>query len=671
MAQYDIHINSAPVAVAVNAAPIAISVGAAQGPMTVINAGTVNSVSVTTANGVSASVANSTTTPTLTFTLGAITPASVAAVGTVTGSNLSGDNSGDNAPNSLYSGLASTKADASALSALVPKTTTVNGQALSGNISLTASDVGASASGHGHAFNAISGTLTSAQIPTTLSGDRTFTDSVKLAGPVLLADGPDDSGDFQDYGSFTSGVDGLVIETPAYALTLDSAGIVESLVPLHAPEFKVGSGYHRIYQDGNDNVRFENNGFDTKGMSLDSDGSLFIDAGVFATDVYATSAEFAGQVTTGQVTTNSLQVGGEFGMSATIDGSGCAIVDISGAIQLSGNTGGITAQSIDLGTPLAVADGGTGGYDTATLGAFRTAMGLDNLLAEKAKSSEIFDFTRTTAPAGATGEAGVWTWSIPTGAKMMKIHTIGAGAGGGSGRVDVAGTPRTGGGGGGPGGTTIIDVPVGSLTTLDITVGAGGAGGASQTASVGNGVAGSAGGLTRVLSGGIRLCATGSSNFGAGGVGGSAIGGGGASSYCMWSSSGGTGTNTTGLEGGTTSGFPVSTGGSGGGGIAANNVFGIGFRGSINTVFGANNFASSQTTQGGNGTQNPIINPDAIFGYSGGGGGAGSSIGPAGAGANGTGYGAGGGGGGAALSGFSSGAGGAGADGFVRIIVTY
>lgn len=57
--------------------------------------GTVTSVSVTTANGVSGVVADPTTTPAITLTLGAITPASVAAVGTVTGSNLSGTNTGD------------------------------------------------------------------------------------------------------------------------------------------------------------------------------------------------------------------------------------------------------------------------------------------------------------------------------------------------------------------------------------------------------------------------------------------------------------------------------------------------------------------------------------------------------------------------------------------------
>lgn len=59
------------------------------------NAGTVTTVSVTTANGVSGTVANATTTPAISLSLGAITPSSVAAVGTVTGSNLSGTNTGN------------------------------------------------------------------------------------------------------------------------------------------------------------------------------------------------------------------------------------------------------------------------------------------------------------------------------------------------------------------------------------------------------------------------------------------------------------------------------------------------------------------------------------------------------------------------------------------------
>ena len=60
------------------------------------NAGTVTTASVTTANGVSGTVANPTTTPAITIVLGAITPTSVAASGTVTGSNLTGSSTGTN-----------------------------------------------------------------------------------------------------------------------------------------------------------------------------------------------------------------------------------------------------------------------------------------------------------------------------------------------------------------------------------------------------------------------------------------------------------------------------------------------------------------------------------------------------------------------------------------------
>ena len=69
--------------------------------------GTVTNTSIVNANGVSGTVATSTTTPAITLSLGAITPISVAATGTVAGSNLSGINTGDNAVNSLYSGLVS------------------------------------------------------------------------------------------------------------------------------------------------------------------------------------------------------------------------------------------------------------------------------------------------------------------------------------------------------------------------------------------------------------------------------------------------------------------------------------------------------------------------------------------------------------------------------------
>jgi hypothetical protein len=60
------------------------------------NAGTVTTTSVVTANGVSGTVANPTSTPAITIVLGDIVPTSVAASGTVTGSNLTGSSTGTN-----------------------------------------------------------------------------------------------------------------------------------------------------------------------------------------------------------------------------------------------------------------------------------------------------------------------------------------------------------------------------------------------------------------------------------------------------------------------------------------------------------------------------------------------------------------------------------------------
>lgn len=77
--------------------------------------GTVTSVSVTTANGVSGSVATPTTTPAISLTLGDIAPSSVAASGTVTGSNLSGTNTGDQTSVSGNAGTATTLATARAI----------------------------------------------------------------------------------------------------------------------------------------------------------------------------------------------------------------------------------------------------------------------------------------------------------------------------------------------------------------------------------------------------------------------------------------------------------------------------------------------------------------------------------------------------------------------------
>lgn len=62
---------------------------------TLAGGGSVSNVSVVTANGVSGTVATSTTTPAITLSLGAITPTTIVASGAISGSNLSGTNTGD------------------------------------------------------------------------------------------------------------------------------------------------------------------------------------------------------------------------------------------------------------------------------------------------------------------------------------------------------------------------------------------------------------------------------------------------------------------------------------------------------------------------------------------------------------------------------------------------
>jgi len=71
--------------------------GAGSSPswQTVAGGGSVSFVSLNTSNGVTGSVLNPSTTPAISIGLGNITPTSVAATGTVTGSNLSGTNTGD------------------------------------------------------------------------------------------------------------------------------------------------------------------------------------------------------------------------------------------------------------------------------------------------------------------------------------------------------------------------------------------------------------------------------------------------------------------------------------------------------------------------------------------------------------------------------------------------
>ena len=114
--------------------------------------GTVTSVSVVSANGVSGSVANATTTPAITLSLGAITPTSIAATGTVTGSNLSGTNTGDQTNVTGNAGTATKLATAR----------TINGVAFDGTAAITVPAAAGTLTGSTLASGVTASSLTSA-----------------------------------------------------------------------------------------------------------------------------------------------------------------------------------------------------------------------------------------------------------------------------------------------------------------------------------------------------------------------------------------------------------------------------------------------------------------------------------------------------------------------------
>jgi hypothetical protein len=139
--------------------------------------GSVTSVSVTTANGVSGTVATATTTPAISLTLGAITPSSVAATGTVGGSNLSGTNTGDQ---TNITGNAGT-------------VTTISGQVAAGtNVSLSGS--GTTSSPYTISSSNPGGTVTSVSSSgatglTLTTTNATTTPAIALGGTLTIAGG--------------------------------------------------------------------------------------------------------------------------------------------------------------------------------------------------------------------------------------------------------------------------------------------------------------------------------------------------------------------------------------------------------------------------------------------------------------------------------------------------
>jgi hypothetical protein len=291
---------------------------------------------------------------------------------------------------------------------------------------------------------------------------------------------------------------------------------------------------------------------------------------------------------------------------------------------------------------------------------------------------EVYEFTRTTKPAAATGSSGSYTFTIPAAAKAVEFFAIGAGGGGGSGRRGAAGTARFGGGGGGSGGVMILTRSVAELAsrTVSIVLGAGGAGGAAVTANDTNGNPGTNGVDTTLVISGVTLFAS-RGGFGSGGT--AAAGSGGSGGAALFSGTAGSSSSATAAPNGsnvlTNAGYSAGGGGAGGG-ISTGDVSYGGALGRAQGWFagGQNTNASGGTAPGGNGQSASEVFTQ-ILGAQPGGAGAGGAAGNAstagGNGGNGANYGGAGGAGGASFNGFNSGAGGNGGDGYVRLTVWY
>lgn len=271
------------------------------------------------------------------------------------------------------------------------------------------------------------------------------------------------------------------------------------------------------------------------------------------------------------------------------------------------------------------------------------------------------------------------TWVKPTRVKWVRVLCIGAGSGGGSGRVGASGTVIGGGGSGARGAVMMSDFKADFLpSNVPITIGAGGNGGLAISTTDTNGNAGSSGGKTtfgNASNPAILIEATGSTGGSGGTTAGGTAGNGSTSSavgniISLPGSGGGPGNIGTSTYGGTQN-SQYTQAGAGGGGISSSNIAGagnycIGFSTDVESIY-------QPTVKGQLTVSNPSLTTgDGISGLStflfgglrsSGGTGGGSSItGNGGKGGDG-GIGSGGGGGGAALNGFSSGAGGNGGDG--------
>ena len=300
--------------------------------------GTVTSVSVTTANGVSGSVATSTSTPAITLTLGAITPTTIVASSTIAGSNLSGTNTGDQTSIVGITGTiaqfntALSDGDFATGGGTATGTNTGDQTTVSGNAgTVTVGDAG----GDTETFPLLGTAATGSLSPATDAG-LTYNATTNALTTTTFV------------GALTGNVTGNVSGTAA-TVTGAAQAAITSLGTLTALDVdNINLNGNTITGTGDLNLT------PTAGNQVVLDGTIEVDAGVVTGATSITSTTFIGALT-GNVTGNAS------GTAATVTGAAQTAITSLGTltalnvdnININGNTISSTAGT-DLNiTPLA------------------------------------------------------------------------------------------------------------------------------------------------------------------------------------------------------------------------------------------------------------------------------------------------------------------------------
>lgn len=536
------------------------------------------------------------------------------------------------------------------LDAKVPTSRTVNGSALSSNITLDADDIDDTSTTHKFVTSSdltklsnTSGTNTGDQDLSGLVPKTTTVNGNALSGNITL--------DIDDVAPAQTGNSGKVLKTDGTNATwqtetggggaVDSVNGQTGVVVLDSDDISEGST--NLYLTGSERTKLSNTSGTNTGDQDLSGYALTSSVPTALTDLDTTVT--GSQLNSDHSKLAGIEAGAEVNVQSDWDAS-------SGDAQILNKPTLGTAAAADTTDFATAAQGSTadtalqsGDLPVITDGE-RTTL---NLVTPGFAS---IDFNGADVQIFDT--AGSHTWTKPDGVTLCTGILIGGGGGGASGRRGAAGTNRYGGGGGAGGASVVFTIPAALLgSTENVTVGAGGTGAAPQTVDNQNGTEGGTGGASSF--GGIITALPGNGGYASSsnpaasrtppasqflaGTGGSA-----AIVQGIATATGGTGNTGGGSAGGyitdtDTSIIVVGAGGAGSGGIGG---------GSVMTPGAPGNDGTSGT-----------------YGL-GGGGGSGGHV--AAKGGNGGNNGGGGGGGGASTNGTNSGGGGNGGNGWVQIV---